>query len=70
LKYKSDVEILDQLLYDDLLFGPPTGEVITKQMDLQTHKSISIVLKEINSSIDSMHLIDEKLAVTLILPIQ
>ncbi|WP_026705244.1 nuclear transport factor 2 family protein [Flavobacterium soli] len=62
---KSDVEILDQLLHDDLLFVLPTGEVITKQMDLETHKSGNLILEEITSSIDSIKLIEENAVVTL-----
>ena len=53
---KSDIEILDQLLHEDLLFVLPSGEVITKKMDLETHKSGNLVLDEITSSIDSIKL--------------
>ena len=62
---KSDVEILNELLHDDLLFVLPTGEVITKEMDLETHKSGNLVLEEITSSIHSIKLIDENVVVTL-----
>ncbi len=30
----SDVEVLDQLLHDDLLFIAPNSQTITKEMDL------------------------------------
>jgi len=62
---KSDVEILDQLLHDDLLFVLPSGEVITKKIDLETHKSGNLVLEEITSSIDSIKQIGENVVVTL-----
>ncbi len=62
---KSDIEILDQLLHDDLLFVLPSGEVITKQMDLETHQSGNLVLEEIISSIDSITQIGENVVVTL-----
>lgn len=62
---KSDIEILDQLLHDDLLFVLPGGEVITKQMDLETHRSGNLVLEEITSSIDSVKQIGENVVVTL-----
>lgn len=61
----SDIEILDRLLHDDLLFVLPTGEVITKQMDLETHKSGNLTLQEITSSIDSIKQIDDTVIVTL-----
>lgn len=62
----SNVDILDQLLHDDLLFILASGDAITKQMDLQTHKSGSLVLEEISSSIDSIKLIGDNAVVTLI----
>lgn len=62
---KSDVEILEQLLHDDLLFVLPSGEVITKKTDLETHQSGNLVLEEITSSIDSIKQIDENVVVTL-----
>ena len=62
---KSDIEILDQLLHEDLLFVLPSGEVITKKMDLETHKSGNLVLDEITSSIDSIKQIGENVVVTL-----
>ena len=62
---KSDVGILDQLLHDDLLFVLSDGEVITKEMDLETHRSGNLVLEEITSSIDSIKQIGENVVVTL-----
>ena len=62
---KSDVGILDQLLHDDLLFVLSDGEVITKEMDLETHRSGNLVLEEITTSIDSIKQIGENVVVTL-----
>lgn len=62
---KSDIEILDQLLHDDLLFVLPSGEVITKEKDLETHKSGNLVLEEITSSIETITQIGENVLVTL-----
>lgn len=62
---KSDVEILDQLIHEDLLFVLPTGEVITKKMDLETHKSGNIIFEEIVSSIETIKLIGENAVVSL-----
>ena len=66
---KSDIKMLDQLLHDDLLFVLPSGEVITKEMDLETHKSGNLVFEEITSSIDSIKQIGENAVVTLSLKI-
>ena len=65
----SDIKTLDQLLHDDLLFVIPSGEVITKKMDLETHKSGNLVFEEITSSIDSIKQIGENAVVTLSLKI-
>ena len=62
---KSDVNVLDQLLHEDLLFVLPNGAVITKQMDLETHKSGNLVFEEIKSSIDSIKQIGDNVVVTL-----
>ena len=62
---KSDVEILDRLLHDDLLFVLPNGEVITKQMDLETHRSGNLILEAITASVDSIQCIDDNVVVTL-----
>ncbi len=35
----SNVDELDALLADDLLFAGPTGELATKAMDLELHRS-------------------------------
>ena len=64
---KSDIEILDRLLHDDLLFILPSADVITKKMDLETHHSGNLKLEEINSSLDSIQFIGENAVVTLTL---
>ncbi|MDU1903461.1 MAG: nuclear transport factor 2 family protein [Dysgonomonas sp.] len=43
----GDVQVLDELLHDDLLFNRPTGEVINKEMDLAACKSGDMVAKSI-----------------------
>lgn len=35
----SDVALLQELLSDELVFVSPSGEIITKQMDLELHRS-------------------------------
>lgn len=35
----NDVEALDALLDDDLVFTVPTGQVISKEDDLSTHRA-------------------------------
>lgn len=61
----SDVGMLDRLLHEDLLFILPTGEVITKALDLETHKSGNLVIEEMTSTIDSVKIIEENIVVAL-----
>ena len=42
----SDVAELDALIADDLLFAGPTGELATKAMDLELHRSGGMRLRE------------------------
>lgn len=50
----SNVEILDQLLHDDLLAVAPTGEIITKEMDLNSHKAKTIIIENASIEIDDI----------------
>ena len=45
----SDVAELDALLADDLLFAGPTGELATKAMDLELHRTGSTQFHEFTS---------------------
>ena len=36
---KSNVDVLDQLLHDNLIALTPTGQTLTKEMDLDAHRS-------------------------------
>lgn len=61
----SNVEMLDELIHGDLLFILPTGETITKEMDLAIHKSGQLVLEEILPCIETIKLIDDIVVVTV-----
>lgn len=45
----SDVAELDALIADDLLFAGPTGELATKAMDLELHRSGTAQFRELVS---------------------
>ena len=38
----SDIEVLDELLHDDLIFNIPTGQTITKPMDIETMGKMNV----------------------------
>lgn len=48
----SDVDALDQLLHDDLIAVSPTGEILTKAMDLDSHRAKTMVIEEASIKID------------------
>jgi hypothetical protein len=55
----SNVEQLDGLLHDDLLFITPDGLVITKEMDLASHAAGSMVIEQIASTVDTVNIIED-----------
>lgn len=55
----SNVEILDQLLHDDLLAVAPTGEIITKEMDLNSHKAKKMIIENASIEIDDIKIMDD-----------
>jgi len=50
----SNVEILDQLLHDDLIAVAPTGQVVTKEMDLNSHKAKTMIIEDASTQIDDI----------------
>ena len=50
----SDVDILDQLLHDDLIAVAPTGQLITKEMDLNSHRAKTMIIEEASTAIDEI----------------
>ncbi len=50
----SNVDILDQLLHDDLIAVAPTGQVLTKEMDLNAHKAKAMIIEEASTEIDDI----------------
>lgn len=50
----SNVDILDQLLHDDLIAVAPTGQVITKEMDLNSHRAKTMIIEDASTEIDDI----------------
>ncbi|WP_196940632.1 nuclear transport factor 2 family protein [Sphingobacterium pedocola] len=50
----SNVDILDQLLHDDLLAVAPTGQIVTKEMDLNSHKTKTMIIEDASTEIDDI----------------
>ncbi len=62
---KSDVKELDELLHEDLLFIIPSGETITKEMDLDTYRSGNLKIHEIIPHVEELRIIDDLAVITL-----
>ena len=50
----SNVDILDQLLNDDLIAVAPTGQIVTKEMDLNAHKAKTMIIEDASTEIDDI----------------
>ncbi len=66
----SNVDLLDQLLHDDLLFNGPTGETVTKTMDLDNYRSGNINLHTLESSDRMLSVIAEDVVVAVTVEIR
>jgi hypothetical protein len=55
----SNVEILDQLLHDDLIAVAPTGQVVTKEMDLNAHKAKTMIIEVASTEIDEIKIMGD-----------
>ena len=62
----SDVGTLDKLLHNDLLFITPDGQTITKQMDLAAHRSGTMVVEELKSTIEQISVIESTAVVIVV----
>lgn len=63
----NDVDALDDLLHDDLLFITPDGQTITKKMDIDSHKSRTMIIEKINPTIEKINLIEDTAIVTIVI---
>ncbi|MGG7665192.1 nuclear transport factor 2 family protein [Dyadobacter sp. BHUBP1] len=55
----SNVDILDELLYQDLIAVAPTGEILTKKMDLDSHKAKTMIIDDASIIIDDIEIIGD-----------
>ena len=61
----SDIKELDELLHDDLLFIIPSGEAITKEMDLATYRNGNLKIKELIPNVEELKIIEDIAIITL-----
>lgn len=61
----SNIEVLDNLLHADLLFVTPSGQTISKEMDLQTYREGNLKINELIPSVEELNIIDDLAIITL-----
>lgn len=61
----NNVELLDQLLHDELLFNGPSGETATKAMDLENYRSGNINLHTVESSDLMLNMVGDDVVVAV-----
>lgn len=61
----ADITALDRLLHDDLLFILPSGEAITKQIDLDTYRDGALKVEELLPKVENLNIIDDMAVITL-----
>ncbi|MCY1243948.1 hypothetical protein D9M72_569920 [compost metagenome] len=50
---------LDQLLHDDLVAVAPTGQILTKEMDLNSHKAKTMIIEDASTEIDDIRIMGD-----------
>jgi hypothetical protein len=66
----NNVELLDQLLHDELLFNGPSGETTTKAMDLENYRSGNINLHTVESSDLMLNMVGDDIVVAVTVEIK
>ena len=55
----GDINTLDELLHDSLLFNIPTGQTITKEMDIENYRSGIMTVYDISTTDQTIKTIDD-----------
>jgi hypothetical protein len=55
----GDIKVLDELLHDNLIFNIPTGQSITKAMDIDNYRSGIMIVSEILATDQIIKSIDD-----------
>jgi ketosteroid isomerase-like protein len=66
----NDANTLEELLHDNLLFVIPTGQTITKVMDLENMRSGNMTVHSISSSDQQINLIGDNAIVSVLIELK
>ncbi len=61
----SNVEKIDELLHDELLFIIPNGQTITKSIDLEAYRTGNMIVNSILSSEQLISIVDDTAIVSV-----
>lgn len=62
----SDVSFLETILNDDLQFIAPNGMLVTKQMDLDSHRKKTMVVESINAKLEEIKILNDTAIVIIV----
>jgi ketosteroid isomerase-like protein len=62
----SDVEFLHKILHNDLLFIAPTGQTITKEIDLASHRAGHMVVETLTPTFEEVKIIGDNAIVIVV----
>jgi ketosteroid isomerase-like protein len=63
---QSDIGYLDRVLHEELVAMAPNGDIITKAMDLASHRAGEMVVDELRASIEHINVIGDTAVVTVL----
>ncbi|BAZ06592.1 nuclear transport factor 2 family protein [Calothrix sp. NIES-3974] len=66
----NNIELLDRLLHDELLFHTPDGQTVTKAMDLNNYRSGHVNWRTLTPSDRMIHQIGDNIIVAVTVEIQ
>lgn len=62
----GDIAFLDRILHPDLLFIAPNGQVITKAMDLASHKRGDMVVESLTPTFEDVRILGDMATVIVV----
>jgi len=63
---KNDIGFLDRVLHDELVFLAPDGQIVTKQMDLDSHRRGDMIVDHLIPSFGDVRISDDIATVVVV----
>lgn len=62
----GDIAFLDTVLHEDLLFLAPDGQLVTKEIDLASHRAGSMVVEKLIATVENITILRDTAVVVLL----